>query len=394
MDNTLTKKKRIEELDMIKGIGIVMVCLQHISEITGLTVSGQGPSTKIMMFAEATMLLFFLSSGYVYSPKGTIIQDITNKFKQLIVTILKFGVFNTAVYFLRYIIIEHRPFIWFLDNTITNFLGLDQWNVRLGQITANSMLYGFVPFWFVIELFTAFCLFIPLYRLLEKKHVAFRIGAAAILMAIATALHYFDIQHTVADTFGSNVPYYFILINIFGFASVLMIGNLLKEVKMFDLEAHHIAFNIVCTILSLAGLTVIYILYEYTGYALQYGKWGPFGCISVPITTLSGFMLLFVLVVICYFLKRIGFIKNAFSFIGKASLHILALHYMIAETICWIGGYWHDIYNAPFPPEDFKYSNWIITIIGTAIVIGAYLAIKVWLAKRKSDKPNKVVNAQ
>ena len=110
------------------------------------------------------MVLFFLCSGYVYSPKGTIWQDIGRKAKQFLWTIAKFALLVTAIYFVRYILIDHRSLLWFADNTVTNVLALTSWNLRLGAAPSNLMRYGFVPFWFVEEMFTAFCLFIPVQR--------------------------------------------------------------------------------------------------------------------------------------------------------------------------------------------------------------------------------------
>lgn len=84
------QKKRIEELDMIKGIAIVLVFFRHINEMTGISNLGNFYTHVFSTFFELFMLLFFFCSGYVFSTKGTVLQNIRKKAKQLLLPILKF----------------------------------------------------------------------------------------------------------------------------------------------------------------------------------------------------------------------------------------------------------------------------------------------------------------
>lgn len=381
--NPLTRK-RLDELDIIKGIAIVFVVLRHLNEITGASAVYTDAEERLYLFFESNMILFFLCSGYVYRSKGTVMQEIVNRAKQLLFPILKFGLAATAVYFLRYVIIEHKPLIWFADNTVTNFLGLTNWNVRLGEAHPNQMEYAFVAFWFLWEMFSAFCVFAPIKRLTDKRGLPVRTAAAVGLMGIAMVLNFLDPQNTVANTYNSSVPFFFVLINVFGFASVLMLGSILKEINAFDLDAvpAKVKFSLaaVCFVVD----SILVLLYQ-NGYALQYGKWGPYGAFSIPITILDGLMLTYFLVFLAHYMKRVSILKNIYCFLGQNSLYILLLHIGIAECICWIGGFWHDVYANPFPVEDFQAINWWITILGTAAVLAAYLTVRDWF-QRMSQK--------
>lgn len=368
-------KKRLDELDIIKGIAIVFVFLRHLNEITGASALYTTTEERLYLFFEAFMILFFLCSGYVYSSKGTAVQEIRKRAKQLLLPFLEFGLAATAVYFLRYVIIEHKPLLWFADNTLTNFLGLTNWNVRLGTAQPNQMEYAFVAFWFLLEMFPAFCIFIPIKKLTDQKGLFARGSAAAGLMVIAMVLYHFDPQHTVADLYNSSVPFFLVLINVFGFASVLMIGSILKEFNAFDLDnipqKVKLSLAAVCFVLDSA----LVLLYRHR-YALQYGSWGPYGAFSIPLTILDGLMLTYFLVFLAHYMKRIPILKTIYCFLGQNSLYILLLHIGIAECICWIGGFWHDVYAQPFPVEDFRVVNWWITILGTAAILSIFFAVK------------------
>lgn len=372
--NPLTKK-RLDELDIIKGIAISFVYFRHLNEITGASALYTAAEERLYLFFEAFMILFFLCSGYVYSSKGTAMQEIRKRAKQLLLPFLEFGLAATAVYFLRYVIIEHKPLIWFADNTLTNFLGMTNWNVRLGKAQPNQMEYAFVALWFLLEMFPAFCVFIPVKKLTDQKGLAARVAAAVGLMAIAMALNFFDPQGTVADTYNSPVPFFLVLINVFGFASVLMVGSILREFNVFDLDnvSKKAAFLLAAVCFVFDSMMI---LIYHNRYALQYGKWGPYGAFSIPITILDGLMVTYYLVFLAHYMKKVPILKTIYCFLGQNSLYVLLLHIGVAECICWIGGFWHDVYAQPFPVEDFRAVNWWITILGTAAVLAAFFAVK------------------
>lgn len=380
------QKKRIEELDMVKGIAIVLVFFRHINEMTGISNLGNFYTRIFSTFFELFMLLFFFCSGYVFSTKGTVLQNIRKKAKQLLLPILKYGLFFTALYFLRYIVVEKRTLLWFADNTLTNFAGLLNWNIRLGEVVPNQMKYAFVAYWFLFQLFAAFCLVIPIRKLTEGKHISVRIVSAVILMGVAMLLNQFDIQNTLATTFNSGVPYIFVLINIFGFASVLMIGNLMKEIGFFDLDAQPKVSTFVTALVCLAVSVVLFATFKDTGYALQYGKWGEYGCLSIPVTAVGGLALTYFLIFCMHYVKKLAVVKKALCFLGENSLYILLLHVGVAEVICWIGGFWYDIYSEPFPMEKLSFVNYAITILGTAIVIAGFFTVRHFMKRKKSLK--------
>lgn len=379
----MEKKKRLEELDIVKGWGILLVCFRHINELTGLAALNLPLLVYLFSLFEAFMVMFFLLSGYVYSPKGTVLQDMGKKAKQLLLPMLEIGLVNTALYFVRYVVVEKRPLLWFIDNTVTNFAGLGNWNVRLWETQPNLMTYAFVPYWFVMELFTAFLLFIPLYRLIQKKPVGVRILTAALLLAAAMVCNYFDVQGSIANSYNSSVSFYFVLINIFGFSALLLTGKLLSEVELYRMEAHSFRFNAIFAAVCFGVDTVLLLFYLNNGYAMQYGKWGMGGPLGILETVLDGFTLTYFMVFLAYYNRRLpSAFRKALMFLGSNSQYLLLLHITIAETICWLGGWWQDVYHGPYPVEEFSLLHYLVTVAGTAVVLGVFF----WARQKRKEK--------
>lgn len=378
-------KRKIEELDMIKGLVILLVIFVHLGEMTGLIGACIKQTTWIFSTGIIFMAICFLCSGYVYSVKGTVLQDIIRRARQLIVPYYLIGAVFLAVYFLRFVVMESKPLIWYLDRALTFLAGLNNWNIRLGKAVNNPMEYAFVPFWFVAELFAAFCIFIPIRRITEGKKRIITVIWIAVLCVAAMLFNKFDIQHTLETTYWTNVPYFFVLINIFAIAMLLLTGSLLRNVNFLEKDSIKPAFTCIKTVISLIVVIAYYVTDKDTDYALQYGKWGPYGCLSIILSTIVSVCFFYLLFRVFSYAKRIVLVKKILCFVGENSLVILLLHYGIAETITWIGGFWRDYFENPFMPDEFSAVNCLITYTGTLMVLSALFFVnEIWVKKHKS----------
>jgi len=369
-------KKRIDELDIVKGIAIIYVCICHFNELTGVNIYGAAFDHSLRSCGECVMFLFIFMSGYVFKSKGSIWIDIKNKVKQLLVPYIKFSAFFTVTYFIRYVLIDNMNIRLFIRNTICNFFAFKFLDIpNLGSGT-NIMKYAFVPYWYINEILTAFILFIVIYKFVEKKNVYIKMVAAAVLLATAAFLMYLDLGGLLENTYASQVSYFTIPINITGFAGLLMIGTLLRHYNIFDIEAYSKRFTSILFTTCLI-CTIIHSALHNNSYALMYGKWGQYGALSVLITTIAGLALTYSLIYISYYLKRIKLIKKSLSFLGANTLDILMLHFGIAELICMILGFWYPIYDIDmYPPEVFAWWHFVIIVILTSLCISIYFLIK------------------
>lgn len=235
--------KRIDEIDMVKGTGIVYIFLRHLADLTGVYACGGKVYAVFDSCTECVVFLFVFLSGYFFKSKGFVKLDIRNKFKQLMVPYLMYCSFFSLTYFIRYVLLGEMSIFVFLTYTLSNFLanpGFNyiQWTPFTDYMRYNYMRYAFIPYWYIAEIFGAFIVFIIVYRLLDGRRVIVKSCAAVGLLALASLLMYLDIRGLLANTYASGVSYFTVGPNLIGFAGLLLTGNILKELKAFNIEAH------------------------------------------------------------------------------------------------------------------------------------------------------------
>lgn len=368
--------KRIAELDMVKGIGIVYVFFRHLCELTGVHVYGEGVYSIFNSCTECFMFLFVFLSGYVFKSKGSISLDIKNKFKQLIIPYLLYTSFFSCTYFIHYVLLGNMSVSAFATRTLSNFLANPSFDFVQWSLYTNEMKYAFVPYWYIAEVFTAFVVFIIVYNWFVEKKAYSKRSAVTALFALTSLLMYLDLRGIVANTFGSGVSYFTVGPNIVGFAALLFIGNILHDLKAFDIDAYPKSRTLFIFVVC-ALITVVQLALYNNQYALQYAKWGQSGIMSVRITTIAAFALTYSLIYLCFYLKQIDFVKNGLAYLGANTLDILLLHFGIAELICMVFGFWYPVYDIEkYPQEGFAWWHFYIVVALTALLIAIYLGSK------------------
>lgn len=136
--NLLKTHQRIDTLDIIKGVGILLVILGHVSSWY---------QYQRLVIYSFHMPLFFLISGVVSNPKQSIKKDLKKTFLSLYLPFAVFTLFDLSKYFLSCI----------FNNTfqITNFL-----LYSLSLFSGISSPYKNVPIWFLFSLFLIKAIFI------------------------------------------------------------------------------------------------------------------------------------------------------------------------------------------------------------------------------------------
>lgn len=387
----LNTKRRIDELDMIKGIAIIYVFMRHLCELTGVNTYGPVFFSFFNRYTEAVMFLFVLLSGYVFKSKGNIHLDIKNKVNQLLIPYIKFSIFFTITYFIRYVLFSDMPVGLFIRNTLSNFLAYPNLDIPALGTGANIMTYAFVPYWYVAEIFVAFLIFIVINKIIENKKMYIKIITAIILLCISVVLMYIDIRDLLIHTFASKASYFTIFMNTIGFAGVLLIGTIMRHYKLLDIEAHSKLFTRILFVVCLIQLSIQMALYN-NQYALQYGKWGGNGLWSVRITTVTGFTLTYCLTFISYYLKKISFLKKSLSIIGARTLDILLLHFGIGELICMIFGFWYPVYQIDmYPKNSFAWWHLALVVVLTALCISLFIIAKEKYKNRSRTRTNNIL---
>lgn len=161
-------KNRESWIDVLKGIGIILVCLGHIQPDIYL-------EKHIYSFH---MPLFFFISGYLFISKGNIRDTLKRKFNGLIKPYFVFALLSAIVG----LVIDTRN----IKEIVTNFFYID------GSVGWNS------PIWFLIVLF----LVDIIYYLVEKQENKLMLNFSVILIAV---VGYFVQAFNIILPFGLHI---------------------------------------------------------------------------------------------------------------------------------------------------------------------------------------------
>lgn len=373
------QKKRIVELDMIKGIAIIFIMLRHISEFAGFTFA---VSSCFYYLGECLMVLFFIASGYVYRQKEGTKNTIIKRAKGLLVPLFWALFIITGLYFVRWVLIERQSLEWFFQKSICNWLGLGYYDIIKQMPLPNDMGYGMTTFWFIYEFFAAFCLFVPLFSLVVNRGLIAKFVLFCSLLALCAFCVFYDPQGTIADNYKSPVPFILVIINIFGISALLVLGAILKELNAFNLSEQKSSFRLTLALFSFAIVALILSDYDASFYAFQYGAWGQYGVASVFITTLGGLALSYFLLFCAFYIRRIVLFEKLLIFFGKNTLDLFLWHVIVVESICYIGGFWYPVYSKPYDISNFSYFNYAITLLLTFGLCSFYI----WFKNRKHQQ--------
>lgn len=132
-----SKMKRIEWIDIVKYVCIIMVMLSHLETQTTIWKA---------FYSPFFLTSFFFASGYVYKTKGSFIEFFNGKFRQLFIPWLVFSVFDITL----------SQVLSF--NNHNNYVEELKWNFL--QIRGQGD-----QIWFVAALFIAF---MPFYFFIKK----------------------------------------------------------------------------------------------------------------------------------------------------------------------------------------------------------------------------------
>lgn len=146
----MSNTERLAYIDNIKGIGIFLVVLGHITK-----------NVYIINFIYSFHIpLFFFISGMLINPSKHSLKDfVINKFKRLIVPYLAFSVISLVIWASAKVMMGEQISIQ------QQILGILRANVNLGDLKFN------IPLWFLPCLFVTEILFVLIYKIINKNTI-------------------------------------------------------------------------------------------------------------------------------------------------------------------------------------------------------------------------------
>ena len=332
-------KKRIDEIDMIKGILILFVVISHVAGFAGIRGLYPIASNIISTLVLIAMVTFYILSGYTYNQGSkTLMETIGKRIKSIVLPYYAYAIPMLVFLFVFFILFEHRTMNWFLDGVLAVLLQLQSTYIFSDGVLVHEMMYSVFACWFIFQLLVAFIVFIPVYRLVENKKLYVKLIAALVLLGLGALFYSLDIQKLNGEFFPA-VCKMLVLPNIFGIAGLLMIGKCASLIELLDMKRYSGGKRLISVIASVIVIVVAYATDDYI-YDFPIGKWGAFGEISYFTTPVYGIALMVLLGCLVYEFKKNETVKKSLVFFGKNSLDFLILHFFIVWFISYVCGIW------------------------------------------------------
>ena len=283
MDNALTSRHRELWIDVLRGIGIIIVILGHTSP----------PFNKFIYGFH--MPLFFILSGYLWKPKEKrlivdglrryIIPYFTLCGINLLIEITKGAFSNDSISLGKYVI------------GIFYSRGTTEWMPNCS------------PLWFLTAIFIA----LFLYEIIHKINNYIIQALVILLLGLCSALlSYFDIFKLLFNIDTAMMGTVFILTG-----SVLRKYDILGKIKRYTLPKKVLVFVIISTfgVFGICYNPIDMVNFDNNRYG------------DVLLMLIGAVSISLVLIFLCYVIKWKGLIANGLSWFGRHTIFIMGFDY-------------------------------------------------------------------
>lgn len=338
--------KRIEWVDVVKYVCIIMVMLSHLETRTEIWSAFYSP-----FFLTA----FFFTAGYVYKLKGNFKEFLYSKFRQLFVPWLVFSVFNI----LLSQILSFNAHGSLLEDLKWNFL----------QIRGQGDLI-----WFVAALFVAFIpfyFFIKKYETISEKVIGGDSKKCLIAIAVAWLLSFISILYTrlvPAETFpwnSTSLPWH--IEYMFQAMFYMVLGYMFRHNFEGLLDEHNTSRTRIASVF----------LYVLIVYAPLFAKIEMPMMVDIIYRYVASFIGIFTLIMITKTVKSNRYV----NYVGQNTLIYFALHgkvYSVIQTVLKkvATGFYGMILNSTLASSIFCFA--LSLVLSVVLIIPAYI-INRWL---------------
>lgn len=311
----MSENKRIEEIDLIKGIGIILVVLGH---------SGSPFTHFIYLFH---MAIFFIASGFLfkssYSDSFNSLKRFTfNKIKHLWVPYVIWGSMFVLLhnFFIRInVYTSNEDIIKFSNNKysgITNFYNIFDIIAYIRKtliFNCQEQLAG--AFWFFSALFFISVLYSFIdftIKLFSKKYYMIVQGVISLIfLSIGFML---SLKNVSFNIFAVVLSSYFL------FYSGQVLKNYNKYLIQNKLKGHIVVF--------IVSFSLLLVLNHYGD--IELGKNQYINPLFLLASSYSGFLLLYSF---SFFIKKVHIIKKLLVILSKNSRIIVVLHFLSMKIV-------------------------------------------------------------
>ena len=317
-------KERLEEIDILKALGILCAVFGH---------SGAAGTEFVYMFH---MPIFFMASGYVYSEKHSqnLLAIAKNTKAKLLRLWLPYFFWNSLFILLNNVFLDlniytNNPAIYqYVGSTVRanyTYLSYTLSKAMMIEGIKQSALFGAPTilggaFWFMGTLFCISVVY-PVIDWLFRK--CFRVDPIApqTVIAVLLLVQGFRCGYNSPGFYGSN--------RFFSCYILYHLGRVLKEYNvpaLFKTKGQHILLG-VCSLAILVGMYS-----QRPGYSVNLWRNEYVDPVFLVIASVSGWGLVYS---ISHFLKETP-LKKPLLYIGKRTMSIMLLHYVFFRAVAFV----------------------------------------------------------
>ncbi|MBQ9607308.1 MAG: acyltransferase family protein [Lachnospiraceae bacterium] len=359
----MEEKKRVQFIDMVKGITILCVALYHII----------APGMFRTFFAGiigSLFFCFFFFSGYFYSPgKKTVTESIASRAKSLLIPFfsysLTFWIIGSII-----LIIQGAETIIDALCCLRNFYAGSIWNRVIQDLFgweyhSLGKNYPFLAdFWFLPALFLASIVFIVIVEKISRTIIS-QFIAMVVLLFITGTLSFLSI----------DLPYNLQLIPFW--AALVLLGYTCKLLMVFDRLKGMTAW-VSGTLIAVISISVIVSL----GYGTNLFR-GTFEEPVIPVMIflyINGFISIWGVSMVCKQIEDIGVNVSKIAFFGSHSIYLYMYHVFIAWLICRFTGF-----SMRYDPETVTVLTFEKSILLSLVSVTISILISVLAADKGKD---------
>ncbi len=369
----MAEKKRLEYVDMVKGIAILVVMGYHLIAPTSL-------KTAIFDHAIDTMLIaFFFLSGYFHRPgKRTLKENLKNRTKSLMVPFFKYSLVFWAIGTIYLLLSKKAPLFEALA-CLRNFFAGCIWNRTIQNwfgwkyYSLGKRYLFLADFWFLLSmLFASFIFYLLVDKVLRSK-------VATVLTSIVLF-----IVTGILQTLEVSLPYNMQIAPFW--AAFMLLGAMAGNYSLIELPDVDKKVKWIAGVIAfLVGLVLC--LVKAPNSNLFRGSFGGESEFVSMLQTIGvSVLLIWGLSELCYLLEQAGVRTKELSWMGSNSLVFYVYHMFFAWVLSIITGF-----SLSFPKElDGKIvSKSIILAVLSILLCILVVVVKARLAKRRTELDKK-----
>lgn len=360
--------KRLQFVDMVKGIAIIHVVFFHL-------LAASPVKSYFNHTIEIILVTFFFFSGYFHKPgKKSLGENLKSRAKALLVPFFKYSLFFWAVGTI-YLVASGSAPVAETFYCLRNFYGGCIWNRTIQNwfqwdyYQLGKRYLFLADFWFLLTmLFASIVFFLIVDHVIKSK--AKTIVVSAVLFALTGVLRAFAI----------DLPYNFQLVPFW--AAFMLLGAFAGYYHLFDSEKLTGAKEWVLSILTLAaGITIS--LLQPENLNMFRGTFPENEIVNMLLCIAASLLAIWGLGVLCKKIEQTGVRIHELAWLGSHSLLIYLYHMFFFWILCTILGiptqYPED------PSTTVILQSVLITVTVLALCILRYVFADILIGKYSKD---------